>query len=59
MRDLTGQHALILHRQLSLAGGVQSHNKTHNVHPVVLYMIYGNSGCGIETHTAVVPINHV
>ena len=31
---------------------LQSHNKTHNVLPIVLNMTYGNSGCGFETHTA-------
>ena len=44
-----------LRSRISLAGGrrlLQSHNKTHNVRPIVLYMTYGNSGCGLETHTA-------
>ena len=50
-----------------------SRNKTHIVRPIVLYMTYGNTGCGLETHTALgcawccmslettplVPINHV
>ena len=38
---------------------IQSNSKTHNVRPLVLYMTYGNLGCGIETHTPLVPVNHV
>ena len=48
-------HVRRLRSRISLARGrrlLQSHNKTHKVHPIVLYMTYGNSGCGRETHTA-------
>ena len=45
----------MLHCQISLTGGrrlLQSHNNTHNIRPIALYMTYGNSSCGLETHTA-------
>jgi hypothetical protein len=38
-------NAVMLHRHISLAGGrqlLQSHSITHYVHPIVLYMLYGN-----------------
>ena len=43
-----------LRSRISLARGrrlLQSHNKTHNVRPIVLYMTYWNSGCGQEACT--------
>ena len=43
---------LMLSASCSCAGWKFRHNKTHNVRLLVLHVIYGNSGCGLETHTA-------